>query len=194
MIYNNKDIADLSPLQGMPLTSLNFGWTGVSDLTSLKGLKLETLDFNSTPVSDLSPLKGMKLTWLRCDNLPNLGPRWAGKGSPYTPLKEMPLKVITCDFAPNRDAEVLRSIKTLEAINPKGAKAIFPEVGKTAPPVDRNTFVLEMVSKLGVKSRVEVKALRIMDAGELRLLPDTLYHTDSTVTKMNNAIVDSETT
>ena len=67
-------MSDLSPLQGMPLTSLDCGRTKVSDLSSLKG---------------------------------------------------MPLRELKCDFKPERDADILRSIKTLETINGKAAKEVL---------------------------------------------------------------------
>jgi len=38
-----------------------------------------------------------------------------------SPLEGLPLKEITCDFQPERDAAILRSIKTLEKINGKPA-------------------------------------------------------------------------
>jgi hypothetical protein len=37
----------------------------------------------------------------------------------------MPLKTINCDFKPERDAAILRSIKTLETINGKPAKEVL---------------------------------------------------------------------
>jgi Leucine-rich repeat (LRR) protein len=49
----------------------------------------------------------------------------------------MPLKELTCDFDPKRDAEILRSIKTLEKINGKPAADFWKDVGAGAkPPVD----------------------------------------------------------
>jgi len=40
----------------------------------------------------------------------------------------MPLKELRCDFKPKRDAEILRSIKTLETINGKTTKEFWKEV------------------------------------------------------------------
>jgi hypothetical protein len=40
----------------------------------------------------------------------------------------MPLRDVLCDFQPKRDAEILRSIPTLETINGKPAKDILNEV------------------------------------------------------------------
>jgi hypothetical protein len=40
----------------------------------------------------------------------------------------MPLKELGCDFLPERDAEIVRSIKTLEKINGKPAAEFWKEV------------------------------------------------------------------
>ena len=61
-------LADLSPLAGMALTSLDCSGTKVSDLSPLAGMPLTTLKFDWAPVSDLAPLKGMELTCLSCFN------------------------------------------------------------------------------------------------------------------------------
>ncbi len=42
--------------------------------------------------------------------------------------KDMPLKELGCDFKPERDTEILRSIKTLETINGKPAAEFWKEV------------------------------------------------------------------
>jgi hypothetical protein len=75
----------------------------VSDLSSLRGLKLSSLHFWNTQVTDLSPLRGM------------------------------PLKHLSCDFKPERDAALLRAIKTLETINRKPAADFWKEVDAKKP-------------------------------------------------------------
>ena len=65
---------------------------------------------DASMVNDLSPLKGMPLTWLHC---------YKTRVSDLSPLRDMPLKTLDCDFRPERDTEILRSIKTLETINGK---------------------------------------------------------------------------
>ena len=114
-----SNVADLSPLAGMKLTTLGCARTRVSDLSPLKGMPLKTLSISRTPVSDLSPLKGMKLTDVRCGGT---------KATDLSPLKDMPLKVIQWDFLPRRDTEILRSIKSLEAINDRPAAQFWKEV------------------------------------------------------------------
>ena len=55
------------------------------------------------------------------------------KVSDLSPLKGMPLKQLSCDFKPERDAEILRSIKTLETINDKPAAEFWKAVGDAPP-------------------------------------------------------------
>jgi Leucine-rich repeat (LRR) protein len=55
----------LSPLRGMPLTTLSFYTTNVSDLSPLYGMPLTGLFCNGTPAFDLSPLQGMNLAELQ---------------------------------------------------------------------------------------------------------------------------------
>jgi Leucine-rich repeat (LRR) protein len=113
------DQSDLAPLKGMPLTVLLVHSTQVSDLSPLKDMPLTDLNCHSTRVSDLTPLKGMPLTHLDIHETPV---------TDLSPLKGMPLKVLWCDFNAERDAALLRSIKTLETINGKPAAEFWKEV------------------------------------------------------------------
>jgi hypothetical protein len=45
----------------------------------------------------------------------------------------LPLQSLGCDFKPERDAEILRSIKTLEAINGKPAAEFWKDVDAKKP-------------------------------------------------------------
>jgi serine/threonine protein kinase len=101
-------ISDLAPLRGMKLTELGLYVTHVSDLSPLAGMPLLYLNVAMTKVSDLSPIKGMPLVAL------------VFEGTPVTdlsPLRELPLKHVRCHFRPERDAAILRAIKSLETIN-----------------------------------------------------------------------------
>jgi serine/threonine protein kinase len=136
-------VSNLSPLKGMQLTELAFNHTPVSDLSPLKDMKLGYLDCCGTPVSDLSPLNGMPLTVLLCygTQVANLSPLkdmkltrldcGGTKVSDLAPLKGMPLQELRCDFNLERDAAILRSIKTLENINGKPAAEFWEEVDET---------------------------------------------------------------
>ena len=57
-------LADLSPLAGMKLTSLTCYHNQTSDLSPLESMPLTYFRCDGTKVSDLSPLKGMSLTTL----------------------------------------------------------------------------------------------------------------------------------
>jgi Leucine-rich repeat (LRR) protein len=74
--------------------------------------------------SDLSPLKDMKLTTLYCGGT---------QVSDLSPLKGMPLKELFCDFKPERDAELLHSIPTLQTINGKSAAAFWKDLAGPGP-------------------------------------------------------------
>jgi hypothetical protein len=136
----NLAIKDLTPLRGMPLERLNCAHTNVSDLSPLQGMKLKHLSCDQTLVSDLSPLRGMALEALsvaHCRSVTDLSPLrgmplqrlWLDDTavSDLSPLKGMPLKDIHCDFQRGRDAEFLRSFKTLETINGKSAAVFWKE-------------------------------------------------------------------
>jgi serine/threonine protein kinase len=142
---NGTAVADLSPLRDMPLADLHAAGTQVRSLELLRGLPLVELDINNTPVASLAPLKGMRLRFLACGNtrVSDLSPL---AGMPInllvcnltavadlSPLKDMPLKVLRCDFKPERDAAILRPIKTLETINDKPAKEFWKEVDAQQP-------------------------------------------------------------
>ncbi len=83
----NTQVSDLSPLQGLPLTNLETGDTLVADLSPLKGMKLTLLHCGNTQISDLSPLKGMPLTSLVCSNT---------RVSDLSPLRGMSLTQLNC--------------------------------------------------------------------------------------------------
>jgi hypothetical protein len=139
--WRNLAVKDLTPLRGMPLEHLECGHTDVADLSPLKGMKLKHLACDQMLVSDLSPLRGMALEVLslaHCRRVTDLSPLrgmrlqimwWVGTAvSDTSPLRGMPLKEIFCDFQRERDAEFLRSFKTLETINCKLAADFWKEV------------------------------------------------------------------
>ncbi|MFA7002480.1 MAG: SUMF1/EgtB/PvdO family nonheme iron enzyme [Verrucomicrobiia bacterium] len=117
---HNNPINDLSPLKGMPLTVLSCGGTQVGDLSPLTGMKLTVLSFNDTTVTELGPLEGMPLTVLWCNNT---------QVTDLSPLQTMPLQELRCNFSPDRDAAILRGIKTLAKINDVAAGAFWMRIG-----------------------------------------------------------------
>ncbi|MCX6907937.1 MAG: SUMF1/EgtB/PvdO family nonheme iron enzyme, partial [Verrucomicrobia bacterium] len=122
---HNNPITDLTPLLGMPLTVLSCGGTHVRDLASLAGMRLTVFSVNDTEVSDLSPLQDMPLTVLWCNNT---------KATDLAPIRSAPLQEIKCDFVPARDDATLRGIRSLAKINDMAAGAFWARVGGTPPP------------------------------------------------------------
>jgi serine/threonine protein kinase len=144
--FDTDHISDISPVRALSnLNCLNCSSIGlagdIADLTPLQGMKLSVLLFKDTQVSDLSPLRGMPLIWLYCPltmvsdlsplsdckSLANLNVQRT-KVSDLSLLKEMPLRILSLDFKPERDTELLQSIKTLETINEKPAAEFWKEV------------------------------------------------------------------
>lgn len=94
-------VSDLSPLKGMPLTWINVERTNVTDLTPLEGMPLHSVNFYVCPVRDLTPLKGMRLTYLMA-----IG----SQVSDLTPLAGMPLNQLFLTGAPVTDLSPLRGM------------------------------------------------------------------------------------
>lgn len=117
------NLTDLAPLEGMPLKYLNLHFTGVSNLSVLKGMPLEKVLIPDTNVVDLGPLKDtLTLEHLHCDK----------SITDLSPLKGLSLKRLVCDFQPARDAEILRSIMSLETINDQPATEFWKSFDKDA--------------------------------------------------------------
>jgi hypothetical protein len=144
LMATHTRVSDLSPLKGSPLEHLNCGYTPVADLTPLKGLRLRDLICAGTEVTDLSPLKGLPLVSLHCsytrvaDLTPLKGTALRQlvcnntKVTDLSPLKDMPLTEIWLDFKAERDAKVLRAIRSLKTINGKPVAQFWKEVEANA--------------------------------------------------------------
>lgn len=121
----SNPVQDLSPLTRLPIRQLLCDDTGVRNLSPLKGMKLRLLHVAVTPVRDLTPLQGMPL-----EGFASYRSHSRDSAYPFDlkPLKDLPLKKIECDLLPERDAEVLRSIRTLETINHQPAAEVWKKV------------------------------------------------------------------
>jgi hypothetical protein len=115
----NTLVTDLAPLKGMPLVYLICHSTRVSDLSPLKGMRLLHLDLRQTSVSDLAPLKGMPLEQLRCDFT---------KVSNLSPLKGMRLRVLEVGGLPVSDLRPLQGmpLRWLNLAYMKGVTDLSP--------------------------------------------------------------------
>jgi len=91
-------VADLSPLQGLPLVELDLTDTPVHDISPLRGMPLKILNLRSTRVADLSPLAGMPLTVFDASGIP---------ADDYSPLAGAPLETFMTQNSPIRDLSFL---------------------------------------------------------------------------------------
>jgi serine/threonine protein kinase/Leucine-rich repeat (LRR) protein len=102
-------VSDLSPVTGMSLQRLSVTATKVSDLRPLEKMPLTDLSCSyNTPVSDLSPLRGMKLTRLECEGT---------NVSDLSPLAGMPLGTLTCASTKVSDLRPLQTCKSMKSVN-----------------------------------------------------------------------------
>ena len=149
-------VADLSPLKGMQLAELQIEETLVSDLWPLKGMHLTSVAFSGTPVTDITPLRGMPLTTLICGQLV----------TDLSPIREMPLRMLSVNFMPERDTELLRSIKTLETVNLKPVADFWREVEHQragTPPLAFETLGFEQWIKEVVSMPAEEQVKKVSE-------------------------------
>ena len=95
-------LTDLSPLIGLPLTTLVFGRGQLDDLTPLRGMPLTSLMIYETRVYDLAPLKGMRLRTLQVS---------ATKVADLSPLEGMPLETLDIGGTKVKDVTALQGMK-----------------------------------------------------------------------------------
>lgn len=100
-------IEDLTPLHNMPLRTLHVGGNRVSDLSPLRGLPLEHLQVWSNPLSDITPLRGMQLIKLQIAST---------RVSDLSPLRGMPLKWLVFDRTPVSDVSAISGLP-LESVH-----------------------------------------------------------------------------
>ena len=105
---NYGKLADISPLRGINMTSLNVSYAQVSDLSALQGMPLTVLNCNDTQVSDLSVLQGMPLRVLVCGTT---------KVSDLSALQGMPLTVLNCNDTQVSDLTPLHECQNLNKVN-----------------------------------------------------------------------------
>jgi len=111
---HNKQIVDLSPLAGMPLSYLSLMQTQVSRIDVLRGMPLETLLLSGTKVSDLSSLQGMPLRSLTLDATPV---------SNIRPLRGLPLESVVLGNTSVSDLSPLTGAP-LKELNLSGCKKL----------------------------------------------------------------------
>ncbi|NCC49840.1 MAG: hypothetical protein EOM20_01360 [Spartobacteria bacterium] len=129
MDLTNLGVADLTPIQGMPLTCLYCACNNIASLEPIRGMDLLKLDCSGNPIRDMEPLRGMPLTTLVCEccHIETL-----------KPLADLPLTLLNCGGNKLVDGlEPLRTIpitwlscwgnhiKTLEPLRGKHLTALY---------------------------------------------------------------------
>ena len=119
-------ISDLSPLQGLPIVTLNIEQTAVSTLQPLAGMPLKYLNAEKAKLTSLQPLKGMALIELNVgtNGISDLSPLQGmplekliinySKVSDLSPLRGMPLKKLCVEFTPISDLTPLKELRLTE--------------------------------------------------------------------------------
>ncbi len=126
-------LVNLSPLSGLPLTSLEVAKGQLRDLAPLKGMPLTSFITYASRVDDLSPLKGMKLRHLKCNGYGKLSDLSPLEGMPLatldvtgnvydlSPLRGMPLERLYVYGMKADDLTVIAGMKKLEVLDISGA-------------------------------------------------------------------------
>jgi hypothetical protein len=118
---------DLSPLEGMKLTSLYCHTTQISDFSPIKNTSITYLHCGGTPIADLSSLRGMRLTTLICSGT-NVSDLSALEGMPLTRLSC--IGTLVSELAP---LETCKSLKSLEVSRTKVTPAAVDSLQKALP-------------------------------------------------------------
>ena len=84
---SNRGIRDLSPLRGLPLTTVYCSDNRIASLEPLRGMQLVTLNCANNVLNSLEPLQGMPLQTLICENC---------LIESLDPLKGMRLSMLNC--------------------------------------------------------------------------------------------------
>ncbi len=120
---SNSGITDLSPLRGIPLTSLSCWGNRIRRLDPLHGMPLKMLNCAGNPIATLDPLRGLPLNILRCE---------ACSLNTIEPLRGLPLTVLNCSEN-NLGADGLEPLRGMRlswlACMCTGVKSIAPLVG-----------------------------------------------------------------
>ncbi len=129
-------LADLSPLAGLKLTTLQCYGTIVSNLSPLAGMPLTYLNCNGTKVADLSPLHGMPLRDFDCGQT---------QVADLSPLKGSPLRNIQANQTPVSDLSPLLGMPFLERLI-----VPFTQVSELSPLLDCKSLTTLILSKTKV--------------------------------------------
>ena len=111
-LTNNKQVSDISTLEGMPLLALYLEGTSVTDLTPLEGMPLENLWLGHCQIEDISPLAGMQLKELNLFNT---------RVKDISVVADMPLNTLWLKETAVTDLSVIKDM-TLQSLDINGTE------------------------------------------------------------------------
>ncbi len=161
----NAKISGLKPLQSMKLRSLTLNACGIASLEDLKGLPLTELACNNNPISSLEPLKNMPLKHLSLSNCALYSIR---------PLKDMPLETLDLSYNDIRDLSGI-PVRHLSVLNfsYNRVASLHPLIGAPLKDLNLNGNRVEDLSPLRNMplERLDAGNNRISSLSPIGLLP-----------------------
>lgn len=149
-------IRSVEALKGVPLRSVDLGFTQVTDLSPLKEMKLQMLILESTPVSDVSIIRGMPLKILKLQNT---------KVTDFSPIVGLPLEQLNLLNLPFSDLTLLRDMP-LEILWLAGTQVTDLAGLPTARLVSLD---LERTAVSGIDSLATVSSLRRLNIAQTQV-------------------------
>lgn len=156
-------IKSVEGLKGLPLRSIDLGFTKVTDLSPLKGMKLESLVLEDTPVSDISVIEEMPLKILMLQNT---------RVTDFSALKKLYLKDLNLLNLPFADTSLLAHMP-LESLWLDGTQieglASIPARNMISLNVSRTAVSdLSPVSTMSSLRRLNIAQTRVTDVTPLK--------------------------
>ena len=174
-----SSLTDLSPLSGLPLTTLTVAKGQLADLTPLRGMPLTSLSTAATLVFDLSPLEGMRLSFLHIA---------ATKVADISPLEGMPLETLDIGGTKVEDVAALKGMR-VESLGLENTKVADLSPLKGMPLATLNivaTRVSDLSPLAGMKlTNLNASFTNVSDLSPLNGMP--LTHLNCHGTKVSDA-------
>lgn len=181
-----KQLHDLTPLRGLPVSKLEIDSTSVTQLDPLQGLPIRSLSAEGTPISDLRPLIGMPLGELNVSlsRVSDLSPL---AGTPLkklylrdtsvddlAPLKGLRLEELDLSGTPLNDLTALHDIY-VENLNiaRTGVDDLAPLINSKVRQLNlQGTQILDLSSLQGLPiESLNLSSSKIRDLTDLKLFP-----------------------
>ena len=171
-LAQRSDVADLTPLAGLPIVRLSLAGTRVLDLMPLKGMPLRFLDVSDTLLRSLDalvdlPLTDLRLARTRIDDLSGL------KNLPLTyldltatpvmdlaALTDLPLTTLILDHTPVEDLRPLHTLPLTELrLSGTRVSDIRPIADRAGPGMTLERLILPRGTPIGLEDLKKLPSL-----------------------------------